>query len=313
MKRMFFAMFFLASPAFAQWTEGGARIGANLDTLVVTLPSFGTVMALDQYGSGGRLSVRDTSGFPYVAIWSSYASDGGRLYIRGTNSIVFRAYSTSLDPVEIPQNAIDASEIEDESGVASNSEGLTAVPLTGGGVRDTLLAQSIQVPSAGYLLVLGTAQPTINHTNGAPSGANFGIMVDGAVGSNQDVALSLTENAASGFYTIPVTVQTLVPVASGTHDLVFFGSRYTTSGSFTVYDMQLSVIFLPTAYGTVAKIATTDVPDSQAPIRTSAPSIQQIRAESEAANQARIEKERTEKARRAQQALMEESSAKRQP
>jgi len=296
MKRILFAILLLAGSASAQWTEGGARIGEHLDTLVVTFQGMGTLFYLATFGDAPDLYMTDTSGLTRISFWGDGASSGGQLNMydaTGGRTITLRAGSTGDASVVFPQDAISSWEIFNEAGVVSASDGLGSITLSGGGIRDTLLVQSIQAPDTGFLLVLGMAQPTISHTSGSTSGANFGLMLDGTIPSNQDVALNLPGNTATGSYTFPVMVQLLLPVSAGAHDVVLFGQQFSTSGTFNIYDMQLSVVYLPTAYGTVAKVSTANVPDAQASPRTTPPSIQQIRAESEAANQARIQAELT--------------------
>ena len=283
----------LASPLAAQWTEGGARIGANLDTLVVTFQGMGTLFRLSTFADAADMYVKDTLGNTRFSVWGNGAGGGGQINLydaTNTRTIILRAGASSgPGAVTIPQDAIQSFEISNEAGVASAAEGINTVPLTGG-TWDTLLIQTIVAPDSGFLLVLGSAQISLGHASGTTSHAQFGVFVDGSAPDNQDVALRLDGNASSGLYVFPVAVQTLMPVSAGAHDVTFEG--YEFSGSVTALDMQLSVVYLPTAYGTVVtKTSTTNIPDDQAPRRTVAPSAQQIRAESEQANQARIQAE----------------------
>lgn len=279
----------LAMPLEAQWTEGGASIGANLDSLKVTFQGMGTLFYLSPYGSATDVYLRDTTGAIRVSIWGDLF-DGSRFYMYGPNPIILRSYSTGNDAVELPQDAIGSLEISNEAGVVSSSEGLSSVTLSGSGI-DTLLFQTITAPDTGFLLIIGSAQPIVSHTNGSQSSATFGLMVDGSIPSNQDLSLLLPSSAASGGYHSPVTVHLLVPVGAGAHDVVFWGWHTSSGGTFDIYDMQLSAVYLPTAYGTVAKVNTNNVPDDQAPRRVASVPAHQIRAESQAANQARIQAE----------------------
>lgn len=279
----------LASPLAAQWTEGGANIGANLDTLAVNLQGFGTnVFGLVDFGTP-YLYLVDTTGYG-IGMWGDYGPDGSRLYMGGATPIIFRTYTSSFDKVAIPQDAIQSYEISNEAGVVSALEGLSSTTLSGSG-WDTLLLQTIVAPDTGFLLILGTAQVNVSHSNGSTSGAHFGVFVDGNAPNTQDEELSLPSSAATGTYKFPVTVQTIVPVGAGSHDVTFEGNQLSSSGTFTLWDMQLSVVYLPTAYGTVAKVSTTHIPEDQAPRRVTSVPAHQIRAESEAANQARIQAE----------------------
>ncbi len=281
----------LASPLSAQWTEGGARIGANLDTLVVTFQGMGTLFRLETFGDAADLYLVDTTGTSRFAVWGDGIGGGGQINLynaSGGPTMSLYGGLSGDNAVVFPLDAIHAVEIANEAGVASSSDGVNSVALSGTG-RDTLLAQSIVAPDSGYLLIIGSAQVVIYHANGTLSAADLGIMLDSTVPSNQDLGLSLPSSAPTGFYRLPITAQILQPVGPGSHDVVFWGEEF--SGDYTVLDMQLSVVYLPTAYGTVAKVSSRNVPDDQAPRRTVTPSLHTIRAESEAANRARIEAE----------------------
>ncbi len=293
MKRILFAAFLLVGTASAQWTEGGARIGEHLDTLAVTFQGMGTLFNLQTFNDAADMYVTDTLGNVRFSVWGYGYGGGGQLNLynaSGTRTIILRGDGMGDGSVILPQDAIHSSEIFNEAGVAS-ARSNSSVTLTGSFAYDTILVQTIVAPDSGYLLILGSGQVTLSHINGSSSLANFGLMVDGTIPNTQDVALSVGPAAPTTSYRFPITVQMIYPVGPGSHDVAFWGQQTSTSGTFTVFDMQLSVVYLPTAYGTVAKASTTNMPDDQAPVRTSTPSIQQIRSKSEAANQARIQAE----------------------
>ncbi len=287
----FFGMLIWAAPAAAQWTEGGARIGASLDTLAVTFQGMGTLFYLTTFGDAGDLYIADTAGNARVSLWGEGFSGGGQLNLSdasGAVTIRLVGGAPGNTAVIFPAGAISAMEIANEAGVVSSSEGVNSVSLSGTG-RDTLLAQSIVAPDTGFLLIIGSAQATLNHTNGVGSSAEFGLLLDATSPSTQDVALRLGPAAPTESYAFPIAVQMIIPVSAGTHDIVFWGSEF--GGDYIIWDMQLSVVYLPTAYGTVAKLSTQDLSETRAPARTSSLPIHEIRAESEAANRARIQAE----------------------
>ena len=285
----------LASPLAAQWTEGGARIGENLDTLAVTLQGFGTVFSLEDY-FGPYLGLRDTSGYE-MGMWANYGPDGSRLYMGGATPIVFRTYTSSFDKVAIPQDAIQSFEISDEPGVASATNTGSMGSISSG--MNVLLQRTIVVPASGYLLVVATAQIGVSHTNGTSTGAEFGVSLNDSttLPANQDVALYVGSTSPTMSFGQPVTVQGLFEVGPGTHTLYFLANKYSSGGGFSAFDGQLSVIYIPTAYGTVTPTKVEPGKTAENPLQASGtpavrtPRGMEERMQSEQANQARIQAE----------------------
>jgi len=160
----------------------------------------------------------------------------------------------------VPDGAITSAKIADGTvqpidlrfgvpGVASATEGLGAVTLNA--TVQTILSRAITIPATiGYVLVWGTAQVNVFHTSGTATNFTFGVSdAAGAFPVNQDVALLLPSTAPTGTYVFPVTVHGLFEVLQAANTFYFLGTA--ASGSGSVNDMQLSMIFAPYAYGTV--------------------------------------------------------------
>jgi len=149
--------------------------------------------------------------------------------------------------VILPANAIGAAEIEDEPGIASDSEGSMAPALTPS--VQALLSRTITAPAAGFVLVLGSCQATANHVNGTQSSATFGVSSTNTFPSNQDVQVSLPSAAASGGYNWPVAVHHVFTVAAGNHTFSLLAQE--TTAQWSASEMQLTLVYFPTSYGTV--------------------------------------------------------------
>lgn len=165
-----------------------------------------------------------------------------------TRSAAFNMYNSGNNSVILPQDVISSSELSNEPGAVSFTEGVGSVTLTT--AHTTIASQSITVPTDGYVLVIGTCQGQASHTTGTNSAAEFGVSdVSNAFPDNQDVLLQVPPDAGSGTYCVPTTCTGLFDVAVGTHTLYFLGRA--SSGSFAAFDIQFSIIFIPTTYGTV--------------------------------------------------------------
>ncbi len=149
--------------------------------------------------------------------------------------------------VILPSDAIGAAEIMDEPGAAESEFDQPQIALDGS--LQTLLSTTITAPDTGFVLVIASAQCSfINHTNGTTSDANFGVSNNAAsLPTNQDVELLISNAAPTGVYRFPVTVHALFPVLAGARTFYFLGQEL--SGNAVAQDIQLTAVFLPTAYG----------------------------------------------------------------
>jgi len=259
----------------------------------------------DADGIGGYFAIRRntvSSGFTVDGNYSN--SESPRVTIAGAgSSVVFNTSATGNSSVALPDGSILAPEIGDEPGVASSLDGTNAVVLGGVGVV-TILSRTITCPTAGYCVVIGTCQAQVGHVSGSYSTANFGVTdTAGSLPINQDVSLQYAADAGGGTYTAPVTVHGTFSVGAGANTFYLGGEKL--SGTWFVYDSQLTIMFFPTSYGTVSPtlMAAPGHSDADAP-RVLPMSAQEI--ESERLQTLRFDVERTRAELGAQAARMEQ-------
>ncbi|MBN1885997.1 MAG: hypothetical protein JW876_10815, partial [Candidatus Krumholzibacteriota bacterium] len=205
----------------------------------------------DNSGTGGFVWVaRNETGAGIELNGNWGYSEEPRLTLYGsTQSAGFRLDETGDGSVSLPAGAVNSAEILDEPGTAAEAAN-TSLMLDG--TVQAILSRTITAPAAGYVLVVGTCQPRANHTAGTNSFADFGVSDLGtAFPSNQDVEFRVPSTAASGMYCIPATVTGLFAVTSGSHTFHLLGRE--NSGDFEIFDAQLTLVYLPTAYGTVVE------------------------------------------------------------
>lgn len=241
----------------------------------------------DASGTGGTLTIRRGPGL------TGFLVDGNRV---GTNephvavtgslrSAIFDMSLTGNSSVALPTDAISSAETFDEPGVASIGQSVTTVM---DGTVQTLLQRSISVPAAGYCLVMGTVEAQFFHVNLATTQAIFGVSDQaGILPATQDFNLLMPPNAPSGTYVIPVTVHGLFQVSAGPNTFYFLGDE--TAGNAQYADVQMSIIYIPTAYGTVTPtLPAGGVADLSAPAPGFGAS---EKLEAEAFHRARVERE----------------------
>jgi hypothetical protein len=202
-----------------------------------------------QYEGGFLNLYRSTGSIGFMVDGNYIGTNEPRVYIYGSSrSAFFYMDQSGNSSVQLPVSAISASEILDEPGVASDKEGIGGVALTTS--YKTLLSRSIVCPASGYVLVLGTCQSQVSHTKDTDSEAIFGVSASSSSPpGNQDVGLRIDDAVESGVFQYPVTVHGLFEVSSGTKTFYFLAKKST--GSWTAYDLQLTLLYLPTAHGTV--------------------------------------------------------------
>ncbi len=244
-------------------------------------------------------------------------ADYGELTLRGGNTAVMVALSafggagalnlmgngpnsnwieldTSLAPgnssVRLPADAISASEMQNEPGVASaNNTGIVALTATVASV----LSRTITPPGSGYVLAFGQCVARINHTNGTGTSGAVGLSDDGvAFGTAQDVNLQISANAGSGSYSLPAHFNGVFQATAGTPMTIYLvGSE--ASGVIDIEDTSLTLLYVPTAYGSVSQtlLAASDGEDLPARGAQTPGELLAEKLASQEANTARLEQE----------------------
>ena len=211
----------------------------------------------------------------------------------GTPTATLHVGGTSGDAaVILPNSSINSTETFDEPGIASDSEGVLAEALTTS--AQALLSRSIDVPAAGFVLVLGSCQATANHVNGTASSATFGVSSSAtAFPSSQDVQVSLPAAAASGGYNWAVAVHHVFTVAAAGSQTFHLLAQESTA-QWSASEMHLTLVYFATDYGVVsftdgnssgaaingtAKAAGTNSSDEREQVRAEIEELRQLKAD----------------------------------
>ncbi|MCX5752737.1 MAG: hypothetical protein NTW97_03715 [Candidatus Krumholzibacteria bacterium] len=265
-----------STPEARLHVNGDARIGSSTATGYLSLfrPGIPTAVAsLSGYASGGEVATYDEDYNLMCTFKPSFGGEGGMLgvtrntdqwglfvdgnfnlgqpsfYLMGDDrEVVFDLSQSGDQSVWLPYEAVSSSEISDEPGVASFASEV-GVPLTTS--VSTVASQSITTPGPGYILVIASSNLMLYHSNGAASHAIIGTSDDASwFADNQDMFVDYPATAATGTYFTPTTCHGLYyNPYSGTYTYYLLGVR--GDGAYTCYENQLSLIYLPTAYGTV--------------------------------------------------------------
>jgi len=256
--------------------------GSNLDFYDEAANATASLQS-DASGSGGVLNIRrNTANSGLLVDGNHNGTSEPQVVISGSaRSATFDMGLLGNESVVLPANAIWSLEMYDEPGAASvNQSSATVLD----GTVQTLSTRTLNAPSLGYCLVIGTVEVQLTHTNGVTSSALFGVSdAAGVFPTTQGLSVTIPASAATGTYIQPVTVQAIFTVFGGNSTFYLLGDE--NAGSFQTTKRQLSILYVPTAYGTVS------VPGPAAIVGNGQSVVSPESREAEAVHRARVERE----------------------
>jgi hypothetical protein len=232
--------------------------------------AFPTAHVLDYGGYGSAIIMLDETGRFTNALEPDADGTGGFFYVNGgtggffqvdgnfggSPSVTIAGASTSTfdtnqsgdASVQLPANAISASEILDEPGIAQNHVS-GSVPFTGATTNFAdIVAVSITIPAAGYIVVSADAQLAL-----FTAGQFAAIQITEVSGSGIDFSHYLNAGSASsnpsGY--VPVSIHRTYAKAAGTYTFYFQCQNAAATGGPYAWNPTITALYTPTAYGSV--------------------------------------------------------------
>lgn len=279
------------------YVQGYGATGDTVWQIASDTSNFGGGSAVVYRRTGAGSGGGGTSlGIQLEGNWAG--SERSRLIMYGESANIQLAMDQSGDSsVAFPTDAINATEMRNEPGVASVASGGSVTLTPVGSTIDNIASATVDCPTSGFVLAIATLEAGVSHVQGIESSINFGVSdASQSISSSQDIELRIEGNSPSGAYDHPVTVHGVFPVNAGTRTFYLVGDQNSTGHTVTALDPTLSLIFVPTSYGTVtgSRGLPGELPDERAPHQFGGLSIDQVlteRALSEQANQDRIDRE----------------------
>lgn len=280
-------------------------------------PSYNKLLEVTDVPEGGKLDICDAAGNPVISAFASTGSgqmifhtrtgsmpgivmDGnlegsgsaGALFTGSAGWAGFDLRNSGHSSVFLPNDAINREEVWDEPGLA-NDYHPDAVPI---GIYTVIATRSIVVPTGGLILAIANGCVDIPHTPGVTSAVTFGISTSAtSIPSSCSVYVTVPGELPAAVYSYPVGACALfATVASGTYTFYFLGLQ--NSGSSNFNHAQLTLLYIPTAYGEVEPVALLH-PEATYEKATSfdafsiASDVALERARAEALNKSRMERE----------------------
>ncbi|MCA9311339.1 MAG: hypothetical protein KDA21_09050 [Phycisphaerales bacterium] len=202
-----------------------------------TIGDYGAWFSLsNSNGAAGLVYDADSSG---TGDSRFYVSDSGGTFTVELNS------ADSNSKIRLPGSSVGSAEILDESGVA-HAHGNASGPALSN-VTTNIGSRTITVPGPGYVIAIGTAELFCNDT---ASWYQLGVSSTSAAFED---GLEFLQVLPSGVaFDTSTTVQSVFNVtAAGSHTFYFVGNS-APANSADVSDWSLTLIYVPTSYGTVS-------------------------------------------------------------
>ncbi len=215
---------------------------------------------LNYYNNGFNIS--ETS----VADYRIYVKEGGnvgigtsnptqKLYVNGNTHVAGTFHADAFET-----DAIGRDNIIDEVGIAYASTLSDYVNMSSS--WSSYLTKEITVPTSGYVLAIADASFFLAHDISGGSGARMAVsdMPTSLNGSSYQ-EFFLGDNVSAGNYYSTMACQRLFSVSAGVHTFYLIGLRITDNTT-SIARQQMSLIFIPTSYGSKNGIVTANMDDN---------------------------------------------------
>lgn len=275
----------IPSAVIKQFSAGGGQISVRDE-----LNSPAGRMEIDANGTGGYFSIYRSASSLGFTIDGNDGTEEPIVTVSGSARSAKFDMSVSGDAsVALPTSSVNSVEEFNEPGVA---EVYANSSLTVGNGITTMVSRTITVPDDGYVIAMGMGHAEIDHVAGQDARILYGVNdVSGAFASSQGVA-GVSSSTSTGLYRFPTPFTGVWPVTAGAHTFYLLAQKINVGMGINLNDPTLTLLYVPTAYGTVTgnkAFAGGDVQTSNAPVTSS--EIENEKSAAAAFDQARIQRE----------------------
>lgn len=199
----------------------------------------------------GELLLNDNTGNNQTVRLTATTNSGGQLHLNtetGAGSISLLGGASGDASVVFPADAVNSVEIINEAGVANR---IQAGSLLLSGAGTDVLIRTITVPADGYVIAFATGYLEFSHIDDGFSLASIGIVATGGtLATSPYVDAQVSGNAPGGTYRFPYAITGAFAVNAGANQYTVVGDDESAgSGSVGAGATQLTLLYVPTAYG----------------------------------------------------------------
>jgi hypothetical protein len=232
--------------------SGNTGFGTTTPTHTVTVNG---AMAIQGSGAtqyhmnyyNGGLNLSETT----VADYRLFIKDGGNVGIGTSNPtaklmVNGNAYVDGTFHADAFEgDAISRANIIDEVGIASAAQGVAATLTTSWAAYRT---REITVPTAGYILAIGSATAYLDHGSSGSSQVWLAFSDTATSNDGHAVTVYLGTGVSSGSYAIPISCEHIFHAPdSGTYTYYLVAKRGSDNGAELEY-YSMTLLFIPTLY-----------------------------------------------------------------
>ncbi|MEM1183524.1 MAG: hypothetical protein AAGI53_00835 [Planctomycetota bacterium] len=236
----------------------GDDFGNNVLQFLGSTGDFAVYFAEDQDGGAGFMSVASDPAF-FNGIFLDGDNNGTAspgLTMFGNAAIL----DLSMDQVgsasvALPTDAVESREILNEAGVAGVENANSPVVLTT--TVQTVESATIVAPSVGFVLAIATVEVRADHQTGSDTTVTFGLSQSpAAFQSGLEYSLEIEASVATDPNIFrALSLHGLFDVTPGTQTIYLNGSGTDSSNRTSdITDVQMTLVFIPTAYGNVPRL-----------------------------------------------------------
>lgn len=192
--------------------------------------------------------VDDDAGGDITAVTAGSGLSGG-----GSSGAVSLFVPTNgITSTHVLDGTIRDFDILDETGVAQSVESAAITYL--GDSPEIVDTKTINCPSSGYVLAIYSAEFSFSHVNGASSVytmwlSSNGTIIDGSISKN----IRWPADMPTGSPDMIVSLNYIFTVSSGNKTINVVIDSNPGDPDYVIDDRVLSLVFIPTAYGTLSK------------------------------------------------------------
>lgn len=305
-----------AAPTFVLRNSTGAALQTEGAIQVQNAGGATTALEVEQFSPGGRVQINDETGATMARLEADATATGGGYFTINRNSTsvgfivngndgteqpsvqilgssrstYFNMGQTGDAAVQLPSASVNSLELFNEPGVAQQYQNSSIQ--VGLGVT-TIGSRTITVPDDGYVIAIASGYCEMGHVTGTDSRILYGVNDQSGVFASSLSAAGLPSPAPSGIsYRFPLPFTGVWPVTPGAHTFYLLAQRIGAANGIVWNDPTLTLLYVPTAYGTVTgnrAFAAGDIPQSAAP--STPADIDAEKNEAAAFDQARIQRE----------------------
>jgi len=270
----------------------------------------------NKYGKGGSIDLYDENGDSNFIFGPEFIGEGGTFqvynglgglcfYVKGNfntsnnysiisivgnSNSIFKTSAFGDTSVTLPVDAVSNTERLDEVGLSNDLDPFHLFSSD----HTNITSQTISAPAPGFILAIATVELELSHDFGSTQTGEIGLSsVSETLTGAQDIGVGLPALTPNGDFYQAATVHGIFEAVTGPNTIYLVGAE-TIGDGITCRENALSLIYIPTPYGSVTTDFSEEMEDDVRAIQSDNATEEELAVINKAsikANQDRIQKE----------------------